>query len=81
MWSTFATIVAYAYDGAMHCPDCARYRFANAPDLQRPESFPDSQGVPMDARDREGNLVHPVFATDDRNGTDHCDTCGARFDA
>lgn len=69
-------IIAYTYEAAMHCPDCTRARFARPPDLHRPESFPDAAGVPMDARDCEGNLVHPVSSIDDRNGTDHCDTCG-----
>lgn len=73
-------IIAYTYEAAMHCPDCTRARFARPPDLQRPESFPDRCGVPMDARDREGNLVHPVASTDEIERPAYCDTCRAEVD-
>ena len=38
----------------------------------------DKHGVPVGATDREGNLVHPVFSTDEHDFT-NCGTCAAQL--
>jgi hypothetical protein len=62
-------IIAYTYDAAMHCPDCAEERFGHQGGKL------DELGVPMDAQDRYGNSVRPVFSTDEIEPYMHCDTC------
>ena len=47
-----ATIIAYTYEGDIHCCQCAQKRFGAALD----------DGT---AQDGEGNPVHPVFAGDE----------------
>jgi len=64
-------IIAYTYEGGMHCPACTaqRWRAANA-------KRADEHGVDMLAQDNEGNALHPVFDTDERPWrVMACDTC------
>jgi hypothetical protein len=58
-------IVAFAYDAAIHCVDCASEHF---------------DCDPADAVDSEGNEVHPVFASDEGWADDTCDDCGLRIE-
>lgn len=57
-------IIGYAYEADVPCTDCAEDRF----------------GVPAlwhgTATDREGNEIHPIFASDESQD-DHCGDCGA----
>jgi hypothetical protein len=62
-------IIAYTYDAAMHCPDCAEARFGHEGGKL------DDLGVPLDAQDREGNSVRPVFNTDETEPYRYCRTC------
>ena len=48
------TILAYTYDADYHCIDCTRKRF----DLGGFDGK-------WNQLDREGNLIHPLFATDE----------------
>lgn len=58
-------IVAYAYDGDIHCEECAYQRFGNA--------LYDDVHPPTDS---EGNEVHPVFLDEvEEEGLD-CGECG-----
>ena len=59
-------IMAYTYEADYHCPSCTRTRFhwtnkAYGYDM----GLLDSWGIPDSATDREGNLIHPVFNTDE----------------
>lgn len=57
------SIVAWTYDAAIHCDDCARKRFHFDAD------------VTTDT-DSDGNDVHPVFASDyEYQNDDTCGTC------
>jgi hypothetical protein len=67
-------IVAYTYEAAMHCPCCAYKRFHTAIVKNS-----DQHGVNLDAVDREGNLVTPVFAIDEGWQGEACDTCFTPF--
>lgn len=58
-------VVAWAYDADVHCPDCAEKRFNGDFDWTDEGSL---------VRDSEGNVPHPVFASDEYDG-DHCGTC------
>lgn len=84
------SIIAYTYEAATHCPDCARSRFsfakacrASPGALNRDDC--DENGVDATAEDREGNAVYPVFTTDETcadlplgygGDTLSCNTCG-----
>ena len=71
-------IIAYTYEGDVHCIDCTvkRYKSHGFCDrygeewysnyharLERPRL--DSEGVHVYIHDNEGNLVHPLFSTDE----------------
>ena len=45
-------IIAYTYEADVHCIDCTNKRFGATPTYRI-------------HRDNEGNLVHPVFSTDE----------------
>ena len=74
-------IIAYTWEADVHCPHCTYKRFGRhilpqfAQD-ERPELC-DSHGVVINATDREGNRIHPVFDIDeDPDGTfPHCGDC------
>lgn len=76
------TITAYAYNGAIHCPRCARRALhAYQQQLTRPYPGParyDEHGLPDDMVDCEGNPARPVFSTDE-NASGYCDTCGMAY--
>lgn len=64
-------ILAYTYEADIHCPDCALERFPGEPNDKR-----DYHGVPIEAQDREGNTITPVFSTDEILKEDaHCGSC------
>lgn len=46
-------IIAYTYEADFHCYDCTLDRFGIGGD------------IPDNAKDNEGNSVHPVFSTDE----------------
>lgn len=58
-------IVGYTADADLWCPACATATYA-----------PDGAAeVPEDAEDGEGNLVHPIFASDELEPGDRCGAC------
>jgi hypothetical protein len=74
-------IIAYAYEAALHCPDCTRKRHQRTP-FQYPaeDCGPgDEHGIPWRAVDREGNRVHPVFSTSSDADGEYCDDCCAEL--
>lgn len=63
-------IIAYTYDADFQCVDCTvdkTVRGVFKIDLNHPYASPgnDEHGVPYAAVDSEGNLIHPVFSTDE----------------
>lgn len=64
-------VIGYVYEAAVHCPPCARMRFA-APVGEEG----DEHGVDPDAVDREGNVIGACFSTDEVLQDVHCDACG-----
>lgn len=62
-------VIAYAYEADHHCIDCTRERFGGSAEA-------DQNGVPIRARDNEGNPVHPVFDTDEQFLDLVCGDCG-----
>lgn len=59
-------IIAYAYEADIHCPSCARARFGVNPDSDSyTPSESDSNYIPFNVKDNEGNTIHPVFSTDE----------------
>lgn len=66
-------IIAYKYDADSHCGDCAKLRHINrnAGSPLNPDSesynpaLVDSNWIPYEAVDSEGNKIHPVFSTDE----------------
>ena len=70
-------IIAYAYDAALHCPECT-YNAAAVGLLQRvaPLSpYTDEHGLTDDLVDSESNPVHPVFNTDETYPGECCTDC------
>lgn len=64
------TILAYTYDADYHCIDCTRKRFNNSVCIDYLRGKPcrncrDSNGLLYEQKDREGNLIHPIFGTDE----------------
>ena len=59
-------IKAYTYEADIHCIACTVKRFAyfHTGDV-REDSFVDWWGIYYDQADNEGNLVHPLFDTDE----------------
>ena len=56
-------VIGYAYEAALHCPDCAMKRFPLI-----------NTGFPY--HDRECNEVHPLFIWDESSDSgDYCDEC------
>jgi hypothetical protein len=54
-------IVGFAYEGDVHCVECATFRF---PQLHTEH-----------VEDSEGNLVHPIFAGDECACAEVCGDC------
>lgn len=68
-------IEAYTYDSDIHCPACTAVKFGRM--LTHGADYPtDEHGVRLDARDSEGNEIHPVFSTGSEADTpQHCSDC------
>lgn len=69
-------VVAYTYEADFHCIACTRQRFgkhrlAHMPSA--PHDY-DNNGIDYKQADREGNLVHPVFGSD-QSPDSPCGTC------
>lgn len=63
--------IAYAYDAAIHCPDCALARFGRCQHGSMADNC-----VYCEITDSEGNSVHPVFSWDERQPEgEGCDDC------
>lgn len=62
-------VIGWAYDADLHCNRCARERFGDRLD--------DDQNPPEDS---EGNPIHPVFASEEFEGTPHCGDCGEELE-
>ena len=65
-------IIAYTYDADYHCIKCTNKRFAyyHTGDVRFSSANDKSVqvdwwGIYVDQQDSEGNLVHPVFSTDE----------------
>lgn len=82
-------IIAYTYLADVHCPECAR-KCALSGMLKvddchphaidrayLPESGRDEHNLRYNLVDCEGNLVHPVFDTDEQFGETRCGDCAA----
>lgn len=81
-------IIAYTYEAAAHCIDCARERFSFA--KASCAEHCDENGLEIYALDANGNDVRPIFSTDetcadlplDAGGCDLvCDTCRKTINA
>lgn len=55
-------IIGYSYEADIYCPRCTQFRFF---DPSVPTDKRDEHLVPLEAKDREGNRVHPIFSTDE----------------
>ena len=60
-------IIAYTYEADYHCIDCTRKRFGTESITNTYED----QGV----KDNEGNLIHPVFVSDETRAGTACGNC------
>lgn len=73
-------VIGYTYVADIHCVDCALAAHAAGQfTLDDPLNHgpgDDENGLPYAATDSEGNPVHPVFSTDEREIT-HCRDCGS----
>jgi hypothetical protein len=63
-------IIAYTYEADYHCIDCTRKRFSDTPTSRIKWTYEvDENGIWNDSQfptlDTEGNLVHPLFSTDE----------------
>ena len=58
-------IIAYTYEADYHCIPCTVKRFAYFHTGNVREEGVDWYGIYTDQVDSEGNLVHPVFSTDE----------------
>jgi hypothetical protein len=72
---TAMRIIAYTYDADIRCPDCARNRFCSPEAKQAPADDIDEHGLLLVQEDREGNVIHPVFSTDELGSLNHCADC------
>ncbi len=84
-----ARIIAYTYVADVHCPDCTRQASVSGRltiNNHHPHAFDlptggvdnDELGIAYNLQDREGNLIHPVFDTDE-HGFTHCSDCQAEL--
>lgn len=67
------TIVAYAYDSGLHCPDCAKLRFPGHDDDT------DENGIDRRATDCEHNTITVVFSHEHDADGEVCDDCQAEL--
>lgn len=85
--STFAAfpnimrVLAYTHTADVHCIACVQNDFKhgrlhrNASHPNAPAEGNDENGLPYCLEDREGNLIHPVFSTDDNAEGLYCGDC------
>jgi hypothetical protein len=75
-------IIAYTYDADIHCIECTKKQYATpiaaikyvrTPESQAEEL--DENGMCLRAIDREGNLVRPIFSTDEQLEVPFCGDC------
>lgn len=71
-------VIAYTYESDVHCPACAKERFKTQGLAGVANDELDEHWLRLDLIDRDGNPIHPVFTTDERNLT-HCGNCGEEF--
>lgn len=73
-------IVAYTYESNHHCIGCTRERFGPESLVQGRDNVQDldENGISESQADREGNPIHPVFATDEFT-EQSCGTCRGPF--
>ena len=73
-------IIGYTYEADVHCPACTYKRFGRhiLPQWQQDErpDLCDSHGIVINAYDREGNTINPVFDIDEASESlTHCGDC------
>lgn len=73
-------IMAYTFEADIHCPACTKQTAQRMLlDHRHPyamgESCLDDNGIEYDLVDSEGNLIHPVFNTDEACHLTHCGDC------
>lgn len=56
-------VIGYTFDADVHCPGCARQALQAGQGVAIGQL--DEHGVDSEQRDREGNVVHPIFTTDE----------------
>lgn len=66
-------IIGYAYEADVHCVRCAVKRFDKFGSVKL--GTRDENGIRTDARDREGNTIHPMFSTDEQLDPEFCGDC------
>jgi hypothetical protein len=76
-------IIAYTFEAYVHCPACTKQAIER---MKLDHSHPyalrdvcqDDHGIEYDFVDSDGNLIHPVFRSDEIDLT-HCGDCRARL--
>lgn len=87
-------VIAYTYNSDVHCLDCTRQDTATGRLIinnSHPHARSgrrgcynsdaigyDENGIACNLQDSEGNLIHPVFDTDE-HGFTHCGSCRAEL--
>ena len=74
-----AHVIAYGYEADIHCVDCAlgdlsRMKVDHHHSYAMGGPCLDDNLIECDVVDGDGNLIHPVFATDEHQET-HCGNC------
>lgn len=74
------SIIAYSFNADVHCPGCTKAREQSLRlDHNHPYAIDalmlDEHGIEYDLVDNDGNLIHPVFDTDEHEFT-ACSDCG-----
>ncbi len=60
------SIIAYTYEADFHCHDCTLARAQAGGFVFNSANMDlDEHGIRVEATDNEGNLIHPVFSTDE----------------
>lgn len=78
-------IVAYTFEADLHCPACTKHQAQRMKlDHDHPyamgQSCKDDHGIEYDLVDTEGNLIHPVFVTDEMPENSTCGDCRATLE-
>ena len=66
--NTMPSVIGYAYDADRHCVPSTKERFP-------PGADNDEHTVPMDSTDAEGNLLKPMFSSDEVLENQYCGEC------